>query len=124
MQSLLFLLEEADAQRHIGKPHLALKKYMAVKMVRSLHKLRSALYLSHRSRCLMRSKMINLISMVITCESSRSTFTSSRFLDYILKGRHTNSSSRLLSWENQLRSQPDYVKAAIEASKVCIQCVV
>ena len=35
MQSLLFLLEEADAQRRIGKPHLALKKYMAVKMVGS-----------------------------------------------------------------------------------------
>jgi hypothetical protein len=33
MQSLLFLLEEADAQRRIDKPHLALKKYMAVKMV-------------------------------------------------------------------------------------------
>ena len=35
MQSLLFLLEEADAQRRNGKPHLALKKYMAVKLVRS-----------------------------------------------------------------------------------------
>ena len=35
MQSLLFLLEEADAQRRLGKPNLALKRYMAVKMVRS-----------------------------------------------------------------------------------------
>jgi N-alpha-acetyltransferase 15/16, NatA auxiliary subunit len=35
MQSLLFLLEEADAQLRDGKPHLALKKYMAVKMVSS-----------------------------------------------------------------------------------------
>ncbi|KIM42317.1 hypothetical protein M413DRAFT_444742 [Hebeloma cylindrosporum] len=33
MQSILFLLEEADAYRQIGKTNLALKKYMAVKKV-------------------------------------------------------------------------------------------
>ena len=30
------------------------------------------------------------------------------------------SMDRLLKWEDQLRSHPGYVKAAIEASKVCI----
>lgn len=33
MQSLLFLLEEADAHRRNGKVNLALKKYMAVKKI-------------------------------------------------------------------------------------------
>jgi hypothetical protein len=33
MQSLLFLLEEADAYRRNGKLNLALKKYMAVKRI-------------------------------------------------------------------------------------------
>jgi len=33
MQSVLFLLEEADAYRQNGKTNLALKKYMAVKKV-------------------------------------------------------------------------------------------
>ena len=45
-------------------------------------------------------------------------------LGYIPKERHTNSSFRLLSWENQLWLHPGYVKAAIEASKICIHCVV
>ena len=33
MQSLLYLLEEANSHRQYGKPNLALKKYMAIKKV-------------------------------------------------------------------------------------------
>ncbi|PPQ74960.1 hypothetical protein CVT24_010284 [Panaeolus cyanescens] len=33
MQSLLFLLEEGDAFKRVGKPNLALKRYMAVKKI-------------------------------------------------------------------------------------------
>ena len=111
----IFLIEEADAQRRIGCLE---EVYCGIKNgTLSFIKLRSALYLCHRSRCLMRLTMINLIPIARTFASSWSTFTASTFLDYIPKKRHTNSSSRFLSWENQLLSHPGYVKAAFEASK-------
>jgi len=101
MQSVLFLLEEADAYRQNGKTNLALKKYMAVKKVfddyeddqfdfhgYNLRKFTINIYLKcvfFRARILIMPNFLHL---------------------------------RLLKWENQLRSHPAYIKAVIETSKV------
>lgn len=85
MQSLLFLLEEGDAQCRIGKPHLALKKYMAVKMVFD--------------------------------EIDDDQFD---FHGYNLRKFTISIYLKLLSWENQLRSHPSYIKAVMKASKILV----
>ncbi|KDR72571.1 hypothetical protein GALMADRAFT_252705 [Galerina marginata CBS 339.88] len=85
MQSLLFLLEEADAYRLNGKPNLALKKYMATKKVFD--------------------------------EVEDDQFD---FHGYNLRKFTINIYFKLLTWENQLRSHPAYIKAAIEASKIFV----
>ncbi|KAF8156996.1 NMDA receptor-regulated protein 1-domain-containing protein [Crassisporium funariophilum] len=85
MQSLLFLLEEADAYRRNGKPNLALKKYMAVKKIYD--------------------------------EIEDDQFD---FHGYNLRKFTLNIYLKLLAWENELRSHPGYVKAAIQASKIFV----
>ncbi|KAJ3502625.1 hypothetical protein NLJ89_g8800 [Agrocybe chaxingu] len=85
MQSLLFLLEEADAYRHLNKPNMALKRYMAVKKVFD--------------------------------EYEDDQFD---FHGYNLRKFTIGIYFNLLKWEDQLRSHPAYVKAAIEASKIFV----
>ncbi|KAH9477761.1 N-terminal acetyltransferase A complex auxiliary subunit NAA15 [Psilocybe cubensis] len=85
MQSLLFLLNEADAYRRNGKLNLALKKYIAVKKVFD--------------------------------DFEDDQFD---FHGYNLRKFTINIYIKLLKWEDQLRSHPGYVKAAIEASKIFV----
>ncbi|KAF8970163.1 NMDA receptor-regulated protein 1-domain-containing protein [Flammula alnicola] len=85
MQSLLFLLEEADAYRGNGKPNLALKRYMAVKKVFDDY------------------------------EDDQFDFHG-----YNLRKFTINIYIKLLKWEDQLRSHPAYIKAAIEATKIFV----
>ncbi|KAF5352217.1 hypothetical protein D9758_009235 [Tetrapyrgos nigripes] len=85
MQSLLYLLEEADAHRRNGKPNLALKKYLAVQ------------------------KIFNEI------EDDQYDFHG-----YCLRKFNINIYLNLLSWEDNLRSQPAYIKTAIRASEIFV----
>ncbi|KAF8899782.1 NMDA receptor-regulated protein 1a [Gymnopilus junonius] len=85
MQSLLFLLEEAAAYARLGKPNMALKRYMAVKKVFE--------------------------------EIEDDQFD---FHGYNLRKFTVGIYLKLLSWEIQLRSQPEYIKAAVEASKIFV----
>ncbi|KAF9559465.1 NMDA receptor-regulated protein 1a [Agrocybe pediades] len=85
MQSLLYLLGEADAHKQNKKLNLALKKYMAVKKVFD--------------------------------DFEDDQFD---FHGYNLRKFTINVYLKLLKWEDQLRSHPGYVKAAIEASKIFV----
>ena len=104
MQSILFLLEEADAYRRNGKFNLALKKYMAIKKV--FDDFEDDQFDFHGYN--LRKFTINIhLKCVFFVPEFRSM---TKFL--LL---------RLLKWEDQLRSHPAYIKAAIEASKVRFQ---
>ncbi|CAA7268350.1 unnamed protein product [Cyclocybe aegerita] len=85
MQSLLFLLEEADAYRRLNKPNMALKRYMVVKKVFDEY------------------------------EDDQFDFHGYNLRKFTI-GIYLN----LLKWEDQLRSHPAYVKAAVEASKIFV----
>jgi len=85
MQSLLYLLEEADAHNRLKKYNLALKKYIAV------------------------SKIFGEV------EDDQYDFHG-----YNLRKFTFNVYLSLLKWEDQLRSHPAYLRAAISASKIYV----
>ncbi|KAJ2925092.1 hypothetical protein H1R20_g11994, partial [Candolleomyces eurysporus] len=85
MQSMLYLLEEANAHEKTGKPNLAAKKYIAVKKI--FDEVEEDQYDFHG---------YNLRK-----------FTINAYLD-------------LVKWEDQLRSQPTYVTAALSASRIFV----
>ncbi|KAG5716214.1 N-alpha-acetyltransferase 16, NatA auxiliary subunit [Termitomyces sp. T112] len=86
MQSLLYLMEEADAHYRNGKPNLALKKYHAIQ------------------------KVFNEI------EDDQYDFHG-----YNLRKFTLNIYMKLVKWEDQLRSHPAHVKAALSASRIYIK---
>ncbi|KAF9482671.1 N-terminal acetyltransferase A, auxiliary subunit [Pholiota conissans] len=86
MQSMLFLLESAAAYSSIGRPNMALKRYLAVKKVFD------------------------------DFEDDQYDFHG-----YNLRKFTINIYLKLLSWEDHLRSDPSYVTAAIEASKIFVE---
>ncbi|KAF8886487.1 NMDA receptor-regulated protein 1-domain-containing protein [Infundibulicybe gibba] len=85
MQSLLYLMEEANAHYRNGKLNLALKKYTAI------------------------HKIFNEI------EDDQYDFHG-----YSMRRFTINIYLNLLKWENQLRSHPAYISAAIAASRIYI----
>jgi len=64
----------------------------------------------------MNSSTTNLISTVTIYENSQSMSTYSAVS--IVVDDYSFTTSRLLKWEDRLRSHPAYVKAALEASRV------
>jgi len=64
----------------------------------------------------MNSSTTNLISTVTIFENSLSMSTYSAVS--IVVDDYSFTTSRLLKWEDRLRSHPAYIKAALEASRV------
>ncbi len=64
----------------------------------------------------MNSSTTNLISTVTIYENSQSMSTCSAVS--IVVDDYSFTASRLLKWEDGLRSHPAYIKAALEASRV------
>ncbi|KAF8999912.1 N-terminal acetyltransferase A, auxiliary subunit [Hymenopellis radicata] len=85
MQSLLYLIEDADAQRRLGKLNLALKKYAVI------------------------NKVFDEI------EDDQYDFHG-----YSMRKFTVNIYLNLLTWEDNLRSHPVYVKAALSASQIFV----
>ncbi|KAG6901442.1 hypothetical protein C0995_011955 [Termitomyces sp. Mi166 len=86
MQSLLYLIEEADAHYRNGKLNLALKKYHAVQKV--FDEIEDDQYDFH---------------------------------GYNLRKFTLNIYTKLVKWEDRLRSHPGYVRAALSASRIYLK---
>lgn len=80
MQSLFYLLEEAEAHRRAGRLNLALKKYAAIQKVRQNSELPGdKMDVTFFCRSLTILKTTNTTFTAIRCASLPSTSTSSEF---------------------------------------------
>ncbi|KAF9457543.1 NMDA receptor-regulated protein 1-domain-containing protein [Collybia nuda] len=85
MQSMLYLIEEADSQYRNGKLNLALKRY------------------------------INITKIFSEIEDDQYDFHG-----YNLRKFTINIYTKLLKWEDKLRSHPAYIHAALSASRIYV----
>ena len=81
MQSLLYLTEEADCQRRLGKLGPALKKYLAIKKV-YFYMISTRRVSKSPSRCLTTSTTINMTSIPIQLDGSLLVLTKGKRLRF------------------------------------------
>ncbi|TRM60398.1 NMDA receptor-regulated protein 1-domain-containing protein [Schizophyllum amplum] len=108
MQSLLYLTEQANAHEYNGQLSMALKRYMAIAKV--CHSFPFA------SLAPPRWGILNSVSQVFDdIEDDQYDFHG-----YSIRKFMINAYLDMLKWEDNLRSHPAYVKAAIAASRIWV----